>query len=274
MFSNNIFSESLEKEPEETPINEAELYDIGQKVILISDTNYLYIGLNVRSLDQLQIIKATNDKKKMRTMLHEGKISKIANDTLAFVTHKDITAFRTFIKIRTLEEKRKNWVGWITVNDCKVASEEDLEARGLSETEIDNKTDEKTRGADETSNSGKKEENSSDNSKPIKPLKPSSNKEKTVPKPKIKRVNTPKDVEVEDLSKEVGSYEKAIPHLVKGNGYFSKREYKKAIEEFKKAIEIKPNYQSAHKSLAKSYKKIGMDNEAAKEEAIAKSLSN
>ncbi|MGR3176442.1 MAG: hypothetical protein ACUZ8E_00100 [Candidatus Anammoxibacter sp.] len=48
----------------------------------------------------------------------------------------------------------------------------------------------------------------------------------------------------------------AAPYFLAGSDYFSKEEYEKAAEEFKKALEIYPGYYAAEHQLSKAAKKL------------------
>ena len=77
-----------------------------------------------------------------------------------------------------------------------------------------------------------------------------------------------------DKQEELSAYEKAIPHLLQGYDYLGKGDYEKAKDEFAKAIEIKPNYSSAHNALSDVYKKLGLDENAEEEKDLAIYWSN
>ncbi|MHC4184018.1 MAG: tetratricopeptide repeat protein, partial [Planctomycetota bacterium] len=54
--------------------------------------------------------------------------------------------------------------------------------------------------------------------------------------------------------------------------YYETGKYSFAINEYKKAIELKPDYISAHNNLGIAYKKVGLLEKAKKESEIVKGL--
>ena len=79
----------------------------------------------------------------------------------------------------------------------------------------------------------------------------------------------PGNTVVRDKQKELLAYKKAIPHLLQGYDYFGNGNYEKAKDEFEKAIEIKPNYSSAHNALSDVCKKLGLYENAKEEKDLA-----
>ncbi len=56
-------------------------------------------------------------------------------------------------------------------------------------------------------------------------------------------------------------YDQAIPHFNQGFKYFNNEQFQLAITEFKQAIQIKPDYQSAKNALARAYKRVEKGND-------------
>jgi len=86
--------------------------------------------------------------------------------------------------------------------------------------------------------------------------------------------NGSRDAVVRDKHEELLAYEKAIPHLLQGFGYLGKGDYENAKHEFEKAIEVKPNYSSAHNALSDVCEKLGLDENAKEEKDIAIKWAN
>lgn len=57
------------------------------------------------------------------------------------------------------------------------------------------------------------------------------------------------------------TYDQAIPHYNKGYKHFNNEEYQQAITEFKTALKIKPDYESAKNALNRAYKRLDEKNE-------------
>ncbi len=76
-------------------------------------------------------------------------------------------------------------------------------------------------------------------------------------------------------SNDLSGYETAKTHFKKGCIYFNRMQYLSAVEYFRKAISVYPEYYSAREYLARSYKLAGFINESIKEwEIIASMASN
>ncbi|MFH0975476.1 MAG: hypothetical protein V1874_06800 [Spirochaetota bacterium] len=75
-------------------------------------------------------------------------------------------------------------------------------------------------------------------------------------------------------SSELSTFESAKDHFKKGFIYFNRMQYLSAVEYFRKAVSVYPEYYTAREYLARSYKLAGYVNEAIKEWEIIAGMSS
>ncbi|MCB7128859.1 MAG: tetratricopeptide repeat protein, partial [Candidatus Brocadiales bacterium] len=64
---------------------------------------------------------------------------------------------------------------------------------------------------------------------------------------------------------------KAEAQMLIGRVYFEQKQYEKAVDAYKKAVEIDPGDPLIHYHLSQAYRRLGMYEEAAKEDQLSRS---